>query len=77
MTLNNLGNAFSVFRQINQAVDAYDEALLHYRRLARSQPEVYEPDVAMTLNNLGNVLRDLSSLIFSFFKCISLMVVLL
>ena len=38
------------------------EALEIYRELAASQPEVCRPDVAMTLNNLGNVLRELREL---------------
>jgi nephrocystin-3 len=35
------------------------EALEIYRRLADKEPQVYEPYVAMTLNNLGNVLDNL------------------
>jgi tetratricopeptide (TPR) repeat protein len=46
-------------REMAAARQAYEEALQTYRRLAQSQPGVYLPDVAMTLNNLGNVLRDL------------------
>lgn len=45
-----------------EAAKAYGEALAIYRRLAQAQPQVYEPDVAMTLNNLGTVLRHLRRL---------------
>ena len=41
---------------------AYVEALGLYRDLAAGQPQVYRADVASTLNNLGNVLRDLRDL---------------
>jgi len=41
------------------AKGAYEEALGHYRALAEREPEGFTPDVAMTLNNLGNVLRDM------------------
>ena len=34
---------------------SYDEALKVYRRLAKQHPAAFEPDVAMTLNNLGTV----------------------
>jgi nephrocystin-3 len=44
------------------AVKAYEEALAIRRRLAQQQPEVYEPNVATTLNNLGAALSGLASL---------------
>ncbi|MEO0445819.1 MAG: tetratricopeptide repeat protein, partial [Verrucomicrobiota bacterium] len=53
---------FQECRQLERSREAYEEALEKYRELARKRPEVYEPDVAMTLNNLGNVLSDLSEL---------------
>jgi CHAT domain-containing protein/tetratricopeptide (TPR) repeat protein len=46
-------------RQLEAAVGAYEEALAIYRQLAQQQPQVYEPDMAMTLNNLGTALRGL------------------
>jgi len=46
-------------RQLEAAVGAYEEALGLYRQLVQQQPQVYAPDVAMTLNNLGNALRGL------------------
>jgi tetratricopeptide (TPR) repeat protein len=56
---SNLGAALSELRRYEAAVEAYQQALAIRRRLAQQQPQVYEPDVAMTLNNLGNALRDL------------------
>jgi tetratricopeptide (TPR) repeat protein len=41
---------------------SYLGALESYRELARVQPEIYRPHVAMTLNNLGNVQRALNDL---------------
>jgi tetratricopeptide (TPR) repeat protein len=49
-------------RQLEAAVEAYQQALAIYRQLAQQQPQVYEPDVAMTLNNLGNALYQLRRL---------------
>src|SRR5262249_4892072 len=40
----------------------YAEALAIYRRLADDRPQVYEPNLAGTLNNLGAVLSDLREL---------------
>lgn len=36
-----------------------EEALVIFRRLVSGEPQVYEPDLAGTLNSLGNLLRDL------------------
>ncbi len=44
------------------ACDAYRAALAIYRALTQSRPDVYRPDVAMTLNNLGIALHDLRDL---------------
>ncbi|PIU94426.1 MAG: hypothetical protein COS65_07660, partial [Armatimonadetes bacterium CG06_land_8_20_14_3_00_66_21] len=41
------------------ARESCTEALASYRRLADAHPAAFEQDVAMTLNNLGNVQRDL------------------
>ncbi len=49
-------------RRLTEAETAYREALEVRRKLAVEQPQVYESDVATTLNNLGNVLRDLRRL---------------
>jgi tetratricopeptide (TPR) repeat protein len=53
------GNGYYRARRFEEAQGAYREALEIRRRLAKKEPQVYEPDVATTLNNLGNVLRDL------------------
>jgi tetratricopeptide (TPR) repeat protein len=44
------------------ALKHYQEALGIRRELARQSPEVYRPEVAATLNNLGNVQNDLNDL---------------
>jgi tetratricopeptide (TPR) repeat protein len=46
-------------RQLEAAVGAYEEALGLYRQLTQQQPQVYAPDVATTLSNLGNALCGL------------------
>jgi tetratricopeptide (TPR) repeat protein len=48
--------------RLEQTEEAYREALGIYRRLAKARPEVYQPDVAMTLTNLANVLWKLNRL---------------
>jgi tetratricopeptide (TPR) repeat protein len=40
---------------LEQAEKACQEALQIFRQLAARNPEVYQPDVAMTLHNLGNL----------------------
>jgi tetratricopeptide (TPR) repeat protein len=44
-----------------EAESLYSEALTTYRQLAKENPAVYLPDVAMTLNNLGILVSDDSS----------------
>ncbi len=44
---------------LERAAEAYGTALDIYRELAQSRPNVYRPNLATTLNNIGNVLRDL------------------
>jgi tetratricopeptide (TPR) repeat protein len=46
-------------RQLEAAVEAYQQALAIYRQLAQQQPQVYEPYLAGTLTNLGVALRGL------------------
>jgi CHAT domain-containing protein/tetratricopeptide (TPR) repeat protein len=53
------GRGLHESRQLEAALAAYEEALGLYRRLAHAQPEVYEPFVAATLNNLGAALQEL------------------
>ena len=57
-----IGNAMADARQLDEAHAAFYEALTLYRTLVQTQPEVFQPRLAMTLNNLGNVLRDLRRL---------------
>ncbi|MDO8264027.1 MAG: tetratricopeptide repeat protein, partial [Gallionella sp.] len=52
-TLNNLGILRRVEKRMNEARQAYEEALKIRRELADKNPNVYLPDVAATLNNLG------------------------
>ena len=47
---------------LNAARAAYADALALRRQLVRERPQVYEPNVAGTLHNLGNVLLDLREL---------------
>jgi tetratricopeptide (TPR) repeat protein len=56
------GRGLCESRQLEAAVEAYEEALAIYRQLAQQQPQVYEPYLATTLNNLGNALSDLRRL---------------
>jgi CHAT domain-containing protein len=48
--------------QLEAARDSFQEALAAYRELARQRPEVYWPDVAMTLTNLGTVQHAVNDL---------------
>ncbi len=45
-----------------RACEAYRAALAIYRELAQSAPDVYRPNLAMTLTNLGIILRALRAL---------------
>jgi tetratricopeptide (TPR) repeat protein len=56
MTLNNLAILYSGTQRIQKAEGAYEEALAAYRNLAEANPDAYLPNVAMTLNNLANLL---------------------
>ena len=42
-------------KQNNRATPLYQEALEVYRKLAEANPQTYLPDVATSLNNLGNL----------------------
>jgi CHAT domain-containing protein/tetratricopeptide (TPR) repeat protein len=53
------GRGLRESRQLEAAVEAYQQALAIYRQLAQQQPQVYEPDLATTLNGLGNALCGL------------------
>jgi tetratricopeptide (TPR) repeat protein len=57
-TLNNLGLLYHDQNRMDDARQAYEEALNIRRELARKNPETYLPDMAMTLNNLGVLHHD-------------------
>jgi hypothetical protein len=59
MTLNNRGALLGNLDRRDDALRAYDEALLLYRKLASRHPDAFEPNVAGTLNNRGNLLGNL------------------
>jgi DNA-binding transcriptional regulator GbsR (MarR family)/S1-C subfamily serine protease len=52
--LNNLANRLSETGERQQALDAAQEAVTHYRQLAQDNPATYLPDLAMSLNTLAN-----------------------
>ncbi len=58
MICNNLANFLSdsTQRARREAEKLYREALKLYRNLSATNPSVYEPDVAMTCNNLAILL---------------------
>ncbi|NIM80917.1 MAG: tetratricopeptide repeat protein [Candidatus Aminicenantes bacterium] len=51
--LNNLGTLYSHTSRFTEAENAYNKALLHYRELAKHNPNAYLPYVATSLHNLG------------------------
>jgi tetratricopeptide (TPR) repeat protein len=54
-TLNNFGILDSAQNRMEEARQAYEEALKIRRQLAQQNPETYLADVATTLNNLGTL----------------------
>ncbi|MHA1931110.1 MAG: tetratricopeptide repeat protein, partial [Promethearchaeota archaeon] len=50
-----LGNLYSDLGRFEEAEHAYTGALVIYRELADKNPDAYNPDVAMTQNNLGTL----------------------
>ncbi|HKI36446.1 MAG TPA: CHAT domain-containing tetratricopeptide repeat protein [Gemmataceae bacterium] len=58
----NLAGGLQELRQLEAARASFEEALATRRELARQRPDVYQPDVAMTLNNLGSVQDALNDL---------------
>ena len=60
--LDMAGNGYVRGRRLDSAEAAYQEALTIRRKLAEKEPQVYELDVGMTLNNLGNVLSNMHRL---------------
>jgi tetratricopeptide (TPR) repeat protein len=53
--LNNLGIVDNAQNRLDEARQAYDEALKICRELAQKNPDTYLPYVAGTLNNLGTL----------------------
>jgi tetratricopeptide (TPR) repeat protein len=53
MVLNNLGNLYRDQNRVEEALEAYEEALEIHRKLAEANPETYLPDMAETLYSLG------------------------
>jgi hypothetical protein len=43
---------------VEEARQAFEEALSKYRELAKKNPETYLPYIARTLNSLGSLDRD-------------------
>jgi len=58
MTLNNLGTLFMKENRLAEAHKDFDDSLQWYRQLAQLNPDIYQPHVAETLNNLGILNRD-------------------
>jgi hypothetical protein len=57
--LNNLGVRFGGVGGREEALAAAQEAADLYRALATKRPDVFRPDLAMSLSNLANTLSDL------------------
>src|SRR3989441_521190 len=55
----NLANQLSALGKREAALAASEEAVAHYRELARTRPDAFVPDLATSLNNLANHLSDL------------------
>jgi len=60
--LNNLGNRLSDLGRREQALEATQEAVEIYRKLARQRPDAFLPDLAGSLNNLGSRLAGVGRL---------------
>ena len=61
LLLHNLGGEFQNNNQYEQTESVYKEALEITRRLAKDNPERFEPYVASTQNNLGLMYVDLNA----------------
>ena len=53
MSLNNLGNHLSELGHYAEALECAQQAERIRSELAQAQPEIYRPDWARTLHNLG------------------------
>ncbi len=58
---NNLGLMLSELGRREEALKATQEAVELYRALAQSNPDAFQPDLAMSLNNLGLGLSELGN----------------
>jgi tetratricopeptide (TPR) repeat protein len=56
--MNNLAILYKNTQRFEESEAMYKEALETYRRLAASNPQANEPDVAMTLNNLASLYKN-------------------
>jgi hypothetical protein len=56
MSLNNLGAILRDLGRREDALAAAQEGTDLYRRLAAERPDVFRPDLAMSLDNLGGTL---------------------
>ncbi|MEZ4632168.1 MAG: tetratricopeptide repeat protein [Deinococcales bacterium] len=45
-------------QSVHQALERIQQSVESYRNLAEKDPDAFLPDLAMSLNNLGNMLRD-------------------
>lgn len=54
-TLDGLGGVYYSTARLKESEDMHMEALKILRKLAKDNPKEYEPDLAFTLNNLGNI----------------------
>ncbi|MGB2985621.1 MAG: tetratricopeptide repeat protein, partial [Phycisphaerae bacterium] len=57
--LSNLSVDLSDLGRREEALEACNEAVGHYRKLAEARPDAFLPDLAMSLNNLSNRLSNL------------------
>ena len=58
MTLNNLAILYRDTQRLQEAEEAYPEALMTYRQLAKANAPAYLPNVATILNNLAILYRQ-------------------
>jgi tetratricopeptide (TPR) repeat protein len=56
--LNNLGLLYHATQSMNQAEEAFAQALAACRKLAQANPDAWLPDIATTLNNLADLYGD-------------------
>jgi tetratricopeptide (TPR) repeat protein len=58
MTLDSLGDLYLDRTDYSEAVKSFQEALKTYRQLALANPQIYLPNVAITLIGLGDSQSD-------------------